>query len=69
MIKNPSIILASQSPRRQQLLREAGFEFEVIVSHVEEVELDSAKETVIANALLKATEVADKYSDKIVIGA
>ena len=69
MIKNPSIILASQSPRRQQLLRDVGFEFEVIVSHVEEVELDSAKETVIANALLKAAEIADKYPDKIVIGA
>jgi septum formation protein len=30
------IILASQSPRRQQLLREAGFEFEVLVRAVKE---------------------------------
>jgi septum formation protein len=30
------IILASQSPRRKQLLAEAGFEFEVKVSNVEE---------------------------------
>jgi septum formation protein len=31
------IILASQSPRRQQLLKEAGFDFEVVVRPVEEI--------------------------------
>lgn len=30
------LLLASQSPRRQQLLRDAGFEFEVLVRPVEE---------------------------------
>lgn len=36
-IKNYKLILASQSPRRQYLLREAGFNFEVIVPQVNEI--------------------------------
>jgi septum formation protein len=31
------LILASQSPRRQYLLKELGFEFEIMTTHVEEV--------------------------------
>ena len=30
------IILASASPRRQQLLRDAGFDYEIRLKHVEE---------------------------------
>ena len=30
------IILASQSPRRSELMRQAGYEFEVIASTIEE---------------------------------
>lgn len=33
---NRTLILASKSPRRQQLLREAGFEFEVLTREVDE---------------------------------
>ncbi|MFK7949417.1 MAG: Maf family nucleotide pyrophosphatase [Saprospiraceae bacterium] len=35
------IILASKSPRRQQLLREAGFEFEIKTNSIEEVYPDT----------------------------
>lgn len=37
MILNYKLILASASPRRAQLLRDAGFEFEVRVSNVDEI--------------------------------
>jgi septum formation protein len=36
-MKNTKIILASKSPRRQQLLREAGFDFEIKTKEIEEV--------------------------------
>lgn len=36
MIKFPKIILASKSPRRSELLRQAGFEFEIKTTEVEE---------------------------------
>ncbi|MBE5959241.1 MAG: septum formation protein Maf [Lachnospiraceae bacterium] len=35
--KNKKIILASASPRRKELLKQAGYDFDVIVSNVEEV--------------------------------
>ena len=33
----PTLILASQSPRRRELLEEAGFKFEVVLSSVKEI--------------------------------
>ena len=35
-IKNYKLILASASPRRQQLMKDAGFTFEVWLKNVEE---------------------------------
>jgi septum formation protein len=65
------IILASQSPRRAHLLRQIGLTFSVQPSSVPE-EIDSA-ETPAANvqrlALLKANEVAVRYTAGIVIGS
>ena len=69
MKKPISIILASQSPRRRQLMEQAGLQFSVVVSSVEELNLDSARETVIHNAILKAEDVASIHPDKIVIAA
>ena len=37
MDKNKKIILASASPRRKELLKQAGYDFDVVVSNVEEV--------------------------------
>ncbi len=65
------VILASQSPRRKNLLKQIGMKFRVVPSHVAEVMSpsqspgDNAKRI----ALEKATEVADQVREGIVIGA
>lgn len=66
------IILASASPRRRELMAMAGYEFEVQVSHKEEVyEATEPGEIVKELALLKARDIADQNDSKniIVIGA
>jgi len=61
-MKNPSIILASGSPRRKELLEMVGLEFQVMVSNQEENYLSSQpKEIVKELALMKARHVAFKY--------
>jgi septum formation protein len=70
---NSKLILASASPRRRQLLTEAGYKFEVVVSHVDESVFPTENVTSVEYAkqlaFAKANDVADKYSDSIVIGA
>jgi septum formation protein len=67
------LILASSSPRRQELLRNAGFEFDVIPSRVEEVfEADRDPAEVVERlALHKAEDVARRveHADAVVLGA
>lgn len=65
------LILASASPRRVQLLREAGFEFEVVVPAVEEAHDPalSCQALTIANAELKARAVFMQRPEATVIGA
>jgi septum formation protein len=72
--KNKSgIILASASPRRKQLLAEAGYRFEVVPSDIDEsnVLLDGYDACRYAKtlALAKAEKVSEKFPDYIVIGA
>ncbi|TAE52116.1 MAG: septum formation inhibitor Maf, partial [Bacteroidetes bacterium] len=55
------IILASQSPRRQQLLREAGFTFEVFVRPVPEDAPDDLHPRAVA--VLIAENKAKAYDD------
>jgi septum formation protein len=64
-------ILASSSPRRIQLLREARFDPEVVRPEVEEVTSTSLtpSELVRFNARLKAAAVALRCPDAIVLGA
>lgn len=64
------LILASQSPRRQQILRDAGFEFEVRPSGVEEVRAagESPKDYVLRLARDKARSIAARPGD-IVLAA
>jgi septum formation protein len=69
-----SLILASQSPRRKQLLQQLGLEFNVIPSAVDEEAIHNLSltpdEYVRHLALHKATDVATHYSNScIVIGA
>jgi septum formation protein len=65
------IILASVSPRRKQLLKQLGLEFEVVPSDVEEVFNPRLKprHQVEELALQKAQAVAGNFDDAIIIGA
>lgn len=65
------IVLASASPRRQELLRELGVEYEVLIPDVDEdaVEADTPRALAQARALLKASAAAERMDDGIAIGA
>ena len=65
------IVLASQSPRRKEIMETAGFEFEIIVSNAEEkIEENLSPEEVAKSlSLQKAQAVASDNPEKIVIGA
>ena len=68
----PRLILASQSPRRIELLRQITFHFEVIPSVVEEVQSEhlTARETAQLNAYRKArVVVAKRFPDALVLGS
>ncbi len=69
--KQSPIILASASPRRRALMREAGYRFVVRPSHVSERAPSglSPAQRVSFLALKKATFVAKKFPNDIVIGA
>jgi len=67
------IILASASPRRRQLMSEAGYEFEVVPPDVDESAFDADQTNPVEYAkrlaLAKAKSVAGKYPASFVIGA
>lgn len=65
------LVLASGSPRRRELLEEAGFEFEVVVSPAEELHDASVglAELCERNAAAKALAVAEQLPGAVVLGA
>lgn len=65
------LILASGSPRRRQLLSEAGLSFELAESGVEERRQphEGAREYALRMAQTKALAVARHHTDSIVLGA
>jgi septum formation protein len=67
----PSIVLASASPRRAELLRQMGVEFKVVESEVAEIHHEqlTAFEVSQINAYRKARSVAKKLPDMLVLGA
>ncbi|MHC4619706.1 MAG: Maf family protein [Planctomycetota bacterium] len=71
--KAPRIILASASPRRRQLLSEAGYKFEVVAPEIDESALAaegvSPCEYAEKLGLAKARKVAERFADCLVIGA
>src|SRR5262245_49003828 len=73
MAKNmsASVILASASPRRVELLRQVIADFQVVPSNVHEIhdEQITAWEMAQVNAYRKARAAAKKFPDAIVIGA
>src|SRR6185436_4997242 len=70
-MKLPSIILASNSPRRAELLRQSGLDFRVVSSEISEIHHDqlTAREISQINAYRKARCVAKKFPDALVLGA
>ena len=68
----PNLILASQSPRRKQLLLQAGYDFQVIIPD-EDAELgalsrETPRELVSRLSFQKAASVAHRVTSGIVIG-
>ncbi|MDI6791249.1 MAG: Maf family protein [bacterium] len=68
------LILASSSPQRAKLLKQAGFDFEVIFPGIEEepsgvTKYLSPSEYVMAQAIAKAAEVASRVKEGIILGA
>ena len=71
MANKPQIILASASPRREQLLREMGLRFTVVCpDSVEELFTGAIPEVLaVRNAQCKARAVAERHRAALVIGA
>ncbi len=69
--EKPCLILASQSPRRRYLLKEAGLSFSVVPSSFDEssVAITSPENYVKILAESKAKEIAELYPESWVIGA
>ncbi len=68
---SPQLILASQSPRRRDLLTEVGMKFDVVPADIDEI-TDSAlspADNAIAIATAKARQVAERYPARFVLGA
>jgi septum formation protein len=72
-VNKKPIILASQSPRRSQLLRDAGIAFEVVLPAYEEPEPGTWSSDAISYvemvSLAKARSVAGRFGDRIILAA
>lgn len=67
----PRLVLASASPRRRQLLSDAGYDFEVAAPVVEELHSEnlSLREATCYNALRKGLAAARVQPDRVVLAA
>src|SRR2546421_4921357 len=66
------LVLASKSPRRAEILRAAGWEFEAVAANVDETRMESEEAVSYVKRLAqaKAETVARKiYNDALVLGA
>jgi septum formation protein len=70
-IEKYRLILASKSPRRRYLLRQAGLEFDVIPSNFDEsrVAMQDPVDYVRTLSRAKAGDIAAQYPDRWIIGA
>ena len=68
---NSALILASSSPRRQELLREIGIPFQVHAANINEDQIagEDAREYALRLAREKAQTVAARYPQSYVLGA
>ena len=68
--KIPNVVLASASPRRAELLRQIGLEFQVLPSQINEPDIQNHPiEAVKHIAYQKAEVVADQLESGLIIGA
>ena len=67
----PRLVLASASPRRRQLLADAGYDFEVVAPVVEELHSEklTLREAACYNALHKGLAVARAHPGRVVLAA
>ena len=67
----PRFVLASASPRRRELLEEAGYEFEVVSPPVEEVAHGwfTIRELTVCNATRKAWRATQILPNAVILGA
>ncbi len=64
------VVLASQSPRRKKLLQQLGLIFEILPSNTEEEFTSEVPQEIVQQlALEKATDVAPKVNEALVIGS
>jgi len=70
-IKQVKLILASKSPRRRYLLRQAGLDFEVLPSSIDEssIPMEDPETYVRVLAESKARDISERFPDAWVIGA
>jgi septum formation protein len=68
---NNELILASVSPRRKELLSQAGFKFKVIASAFDETsaEVEDPEKLAQQLAFSKAEQVAQQFPESLVLGA
>jgi septum formation protein len=71
MIKLPKLILASQSPRRAEILTAVGWEFEKQTADIDETELPNEKPADYVRRLSrrKAEAIAERHENALVLGA
>lgn len=71
MAETPSLILASRSPRRAELLSRLGLEFEIIPAEIDEQYVDNEMPAAHAERLAreKAVTVGRDHPDALVIGS
>jgi septum formation protein len=64
-------VLASRSPRRSELLKQLGFDFDTVPSRVEEncIQKETPREQVIRLAEAKALDVGSQHPDRWIIAA
>lgn len=62
------VVLASRSPQRRAILDQIGVEYEVEVPEVEEIESGPPHEVALENAFRKASAVAARAADALVLG-
>lgn len=69
--RRPRLILASASPRRRQLLSDAGYDFEIVAPAVEELQPErlTVREATSYNALRKGLAVARAHPGRVVLAA